>query len=140
MKISLNPEILLRDEGSFYIMAMCPVFADYFNEHGMVQPEEIQNFIYFKGKVNSFPRKNAKEPQWVFTVPALAINKSSFMLYSEHFNDCCFCCEDSNMENLIEYTRTDLEKLYKEANCSDEEEEPHQQSSSEAESEGIQDS
>jgi hypothetical protein len=118
--MSLTPTNLLSHEGNFYIMALCPVFADYWEEHGMVLPDEMQNFIYFEGEVNAFPRKNAKEPQWAFTVSALTKNKASFMLYPEHFSD-CFCYDD-DIENLILYTRGEMDKLYKEANRSDDEE------------------
>ena len=109
----LKPCELSNHDGYFYIMAMSSVFTDYFQEYGMKLPEEHENFIYFEGKISVFPRKNAKEPKWAFSVKALNKAKISFQLYPENLGD-CFSIED-DMENLILYTHVDMEGLYKKA-------------------------
>ena len=117
MPITANQ--LIISEGYFYIMALSPVFSDYFQAHGNKLPEEHANFIYFEGKVNQFARKNAKDPKWAFTAKALNLAKESFALLPEHFVD-CFHIED-DLENLQFYTHVEMNALYKNRNDEDEE-------------------
>ena len=95
-----------------FVMALSPIFSDYFEEYGMKIPEEEQNFIVFEGKITSVPKARDKNKVWEVKVKALSKATTSFKVFEENLKD-VFSDDDDATDNLIVYDKQQMDKLYK---------------------------